>query len=416
MFLPRKFLGWLFLPLVLLGACGGEPSKGSRAAAPPASMAPRVVAGTGDPDPAHVRRVQEVADEEFARLLPTFPGLQPRPCFVHLHRTRDEMPEPLRAILHEDSPGFTLLGRRQIHVVWGEMRRTGASLRGVVAHELVHDLLDQFVAPHGDRMPRWFHEGLAQFLAGDTYLGAREQDLVWRVTAGSLLSFGELRHEFPHATEAIRIAYAQSHSYVSWLIREYGLADLLAIAKATDELTSFERALVGRLGPSTLQLEDAWRAHLIYGSGASWRVLLEQSFSFLLIAALPVLVLALRRRLAADARARARLRDAGPVAMAPSPVPMFRVVRGPDRGPDASPDESDGESDGDDLAPEATTHQCPVCDFDGLEDPPRWPGTGDPSFETCPRCGFQFGVTDDRDGIDYEQWRAAWRAGGPMGG
>jgi len=53
-------------------------------------------------------------------------------------------------------------------------------------------------------------------------------------------------------------------------------------------------------------------------------------------------------------------------------------------------------------------HHCPVCGFAGLEDPPRSPTTGGGSYEICPSCGFEFGVTDDDQGYSYEAWREKW--------
>ena len=266
-----------------------------------------VVAGTGEPSVQSVTEVARVVGEELPRLRSTFRDVPAHRFFVHVHRSRDALPEGLAAHLQPDSPGFAVLGHHQIHIVWNEIRRSGTSLRGVVVHELVHELLDQFVAPHGAAIPRWFHEGLAQALAQDTYLGAREEDLVWRVAAGTLPSFGELAEHFPRERDALRLAYAQSFSYVAWLQREFGLDTLLTIAASVDDRTSFGRSLVGRTGRTTLQLEDAWRDHLQHGSGAVWRVVLNQCFSLALIAALPILVLALIRRLAVDRRAAERL-------------------------------------------------------------------------------------------------------------
>ena len=54
---------------------------------------------------------------------------------------------------------------------------------------------------------------------------------------------------------------------------------------------------------------------------------------------------------------------------------------------------------------------CPVCGYDGLYEPPRSPSGGG-SYEICPSCGFQFGVTDDDRGIDYATWREQWIANG----
>ncbi len=56
-------------------------------------------------------------------------------------------------------------------------------------------------------------------------------------------------------------------------------------------------------------------------------------------------------------------------------------------------------------------HTCPVCGFPSLEEPPR-SRSGGGSFEICPSCGFQFGVTDDDSGIGYEAWRRLWLEGG----
>jgi hypothetical protein len=56
-------------------------------------------------------------------------------------------------------------------------------------------------------------------------------------------------------------------------------------------------------------------------------------------------------------------------------------------------------------------HTCPVCGFPGLLQPPRSKGGGG-SYEICPSCGFQFGVSDDDQHISYEQWRETWRQGG----
>ena len=301
----------MFLPLisaVLSTILGWWPvSPQDPAIAPTAGSPVTVVVGSGDVSPARVDRFRDEVTTGLAALEPVFGGPPRHPFFVFLHADRAGLPAALAPHLHPDSPGFALLGQHQIHIVLGELRHHGTTVRGVVVHELVHELLDQYVAPNGRYLPRWFHEGLAQHLAGDTYLGAREDDLVWRVGTRHQLSFGDLRNSFPTDSDLLRVAYAQSYSYVSWLVSRHGLDELLHVARNTDARTSFERALVGRLDRTTLQLEDAWRHHLLYGSGAPWRVMFDSCFSLLLLAALPVLVMALMRRLKAEERAGRRL-------------------------------------------------------------------------------------------------------------
>jgi len=290
--------------LVLGAGCGQAP-----VAVLPQLHVAEVVKGTGEVAPEVVERIRNIVATEVASLQKVFDGKEIQRFFVHVHGSRDAMPEQLVAGLHQDSPGFAILGRRQIHLIWGEMIRTGAQPEGVVRHELVHELLDQYVHPNGGRIPRWFHEGLAQLLAGDTYLGAREDDLVWRVGAGSLPPFRQLSERFPKSRSAVRTAYAQSYSYVAWLSREYGLPLLLRVARYADRTTSFGRALVGQTGRDSLELESGWRNYVINGSGAPWRVLLTSSFSLLMIFVLPVLVLALIRRLNSEERAARRIAE-----------------------------------------------------------------------------------------------------------
>jgi len=54
-------------------------------------------------------------------------------------------------------------------------------------------------------------------------------------------------------------------------------------------------------------------------------------------------------------------------------------------------------------------HFCPVCGFPDLHEPPvGQDGSG--SYEICPSCGFEFGVSDDDLGFTFEEWRRRWIA------
>jgi rubredoxin len=75
-------------------------------------------------------------------------------------------------------------------------------------------------------------------------------------------------------------------------------------------------------------------------------------------------------------------------------------------------------------------YQCPVCCMSLLESKPydTWPPPvdlairppyqdylGRPSYEVCPRCGFEFGNDDDpgtAPGVSFEQYRVEWEAQG----
>ena len=75
-------------------------------------------------------------------------------------------------------------------------------------------------------------------------------------------------------------------------------------------------------------------------------------------------------------------------------------------------------------------YECPVCHYFGLSAAPyeRWPppegaelvppyedALGRPSYEVCPRCGFEFG-NDDNPGTaepqSFDDYRREWEAQG----
>jgi hypothetical protein len=56
-------------------------------------------------------------------------------------------------------------------------------------------------------------------------------------------------------------------------------------------------------------------------------------------------------------------------------------------------------------------YDCPVCGWPHLCEAPR-SQSGGGSYEICPACGFQFGVSDDDEGHTFQDWRKAWVARG----
>ena len=59
------------------------------------------------------------------------------------------------------------------------------------------------------------------------------------------------------------------------------------------------------------------------------------------------------------------------------------------------------------LRQPSNSHTCPVCGYAALSEPPRTSGGGG-SYEICPSCGFEFGVTDEDRGYSYSAWRQEW--------
>lgn len=50
---------------------------------------------------------------------------------------------------------------------------------------------------------------------------------------------------------------------------------------------------------------------------------------------------------------------------------------------------------------------CPVCGFNQLEEVP-YDKDGNPSYEICSCCGFEFGFDDGSEGYSIENYRTKW--------
>jgi len=150
----------VFLPCILwlvLSFGAQEPSGGWITVS---AGGPEVAAAT-------VRGIERDAAASLDFLRPAFRGLPRHPFRIVVHGSASDLPPELAALHDSGSPGFALPSRHEIHVLLAECQDV-RGFQPVLAHEITHELLHQLAEPWGDRLPRWFHEGVAQVLAGDT--------------------------------------------------------------------------------------------------------------------------------------------------------------------------------------------------------------------------------------------------------
>lgn len=163
-----------------------------------------------------------------------------------------------RIELIRDPGGARIPGHFQGGVVRidAEALKRTAELRRILRHELTHAVVDSRTAGN---CPVWVQEGIAQFLDGtdvvavDRELARRDRDLV-----------PLLRLEGPFASQdeaARRLAYQESASAVSYLMKRIGRPGLLFIIGRLGEGQPFDRALV-EAGLSYSELQKGWEAAL----------------------------------------------------------------------------------------------------------------------------------------------------------
>ncbi len=277
----------IFFPLILVATLAAQGK----------SPLYRVLRGSGAISEAQIAEVETLVQQGLDRLAPVFPGTPTLPFTVHLHPKLEAVPEPTRHHFHRGTSGIAILARHSIHIVLQEARRLPPNdLRTVVDHEIVHILLHQYAGKAAPYVPRWLHEGLAQDLSGRTYLGVSEDDLAFRIQTDRLFRFRDLRQGFPSDPTQLRLAYAQSFSFVAFLRREIGMHRLLQAVRESGPDEWFIEGLVRVTDMTLMSFTDPWKRYVVTDSGAIMRFMLENCFSYTMILAFVLLAMAGVRR------------------------------------------------------------------------------------------------------------------------
>lgn len=159
-----------------------------------------------------------------------------------------------------------------------------ARLGSVLLHEASHLVLDNKFARTGATLPRWLDEGMAQFVSSDwdfdlSWAQQQKETMDAAVTAGRVVPLDGLDTLFAGGGSDVRLAYAESYSFVAYVAAAYGQRNLQRFLNAAAAPgASIDGAARVTFGKGLADLELAWMASL--RAGASWWVLLLDSSNF----------------------------------------------------------------------------------------------------------------------------------------
>jgi hypothetical protein len=173
-------------------------------------------------------------------------------------------------------------------------------LEMTLKHELCHLLL------HADiddtQLYRWFEEGICDWVSegiGEIVARQRRSLLNRAALSEGFIPLAALERGFPAATDQFLLAYEQSKSFVSYLIRRFGSKTVFQILKRMREGEGLPVAIRNTTANSLSTLEFAWRESL--KSKMSWFVyagyyLYEVLFGVAAILGLVAFVRLIRRK------------------------------------------------------------------------------------------------------------------------
>ncbi|MDP8254328.1 MAG: peptidase MA family metallohydrolase [Candidatus Alcyoniella australis] len=129
----------------------------------------------------------------------------------------------------------------------------------VLVHELAHLMLHAKLG--GRDVPRWLEEGYAKTAAREWSLGTATT-LTWAVVRGRLIPLAQLVQRFPEDEPRVHLAYAQSQSFVAFLLDNFGPEGLGRFLELLAQGLPVEIACERALGRDIHALEHDWRRYL----------------------------------------------------------------------------------------------------------------------------------------------------------
>ena len=136
------------------------------------------------------------------------------------------------------------------------------TLETTLKHELCHLVLHRGI--ERENLPRWLDEGVCQWASGgidELMAGGNENALSKATLSGKLIDIRRL-DRFPNDDASLVLAYAESKSFVEYIVSEYGKQSLLNMLSYLREGNSVNESIEKSLSINIVELENNWRAYL----------------------------------------------------------------------------------------------------------------------------------------------------------
>ncbi len=141
---------------------------------------------------------------------------------------------------------------------WGR-----STLPSTIAHELTHIAIEHAVGEPPRNIPTWLHEGVATVVESSVAERFSYDDIVdGAFAADRLISLRGLTGSFPVRSGGALLAYAQSNSFVRFIIDRWGGSSITQILDAYRDGALPDRALQQAVGLDLADLEAQWLATL----------------------------------------------------------------------------------------------------------------------------------------------------------
>ncbi len=157
---------------------------------------------------------------------------------------------------------FAVPGRDLIVIDYSKMGRHPYTVEVTLKHELCHLELHHQI---GGDLPRWFDEGICQWVTGgfgELIDGGDHSVLTSAVLSGRLFSVDRMTASFPSHGRDMLLAYAESRSIVEYIEKIFGANGVRAVLERMRGGDDLDAAISNSLHISSGELEMKWKASL----------------------------------------------------------------------------------------------------------------------------------------------------------
>jgi len=198
--------------------------------------------------------------------------------------------------------------------VRGDFLPGAGSFSSTLEHEVAHLVIH---GKPGARIPLWFDEGVATWIADPILPGDAESSMSLLARLGALFPLSSLDTRFPGTQDPASIAYRQSLLFITYLVEKHGEEVIPELLDRFEKGLGAEEALEAVGSHPASKIESDFAAWVV--RRASLLQALLSVISLWTIAALLAVVAFVRYRL--RRRRRMAMLGDGPAADEPAPAP-----------------------------------------------------------------------------------------------
>lgn len=204
-------------------------------------------------------RVERLCREDRTALAKRLGVRFQRPIEVVLTRGDSEFNRETEARAPKWALAIAAPGRDKIVIRTGLITPTALNALGpTLRHEMCHIGMAQVERRRRDRMPLWFHEGVAVWVSGSHGLRPRHEMEIAE-TQDALIPLAQINKSFPADPTAAALAYQQSESFVRYMVARFGEPVIPGIIQEYARGAQFNEAVRLVTGTPLAEIESQWR-------------------------------------------------------------------------------------------------------------------------------------------------------------